>query len=190
MTVEMIAAIAAAFSAAAAMVTAWLMYRQTQLSIAADRAEALEREKLQERENALLMVQNKILVSQMWNEINKIVIEGDGDLRDSIAKMGYNDLDTGMIRRVYMAFSTINVIEVAWLLNNAGMMPSSDAQQMLNDLASVLSRDKEAVERALNGRGYSEAFLRALWPKIFPDKPMPLCVHGEPKQGDASKDSA
>lgn len=53
MSIEAIAAIAAALA------TAWLMFRQTQLSIEDNRREAEEREKQKERENDLLDKRNK-----------------------------------------------------------------------------------------------------------------------------------
>ncbi|MEM8978441.1 MAG: hypothetical protein AAGD04_03095 [Pseudomonadota bacterium] len=59
MSIEAIAAIAAAFSAAAALATAWLMFRQTQLSIEDNRRETEEREKQKARENDLLEKRNK-----------------------------------------------------------------------------------------------------------------------------------
>lgn len=160
-------------SAFAAAVAAYYMYQQTKLASEASRREAEERAELQQRENRLLAVNNRILINQMWNDFNRSVVEGDEGMRTLMGTKNFQDLDPSMVRRVYLMFSTINVVEVGWRLMQAEALPSDQAQDLLEDQATLMRNDPEAAEHALTSRGYSKDFLAALWPKVFPDKPVP-----------------
>ena len=86
---ETIALFFTAVSAVAAAIAAWFMYRQTSMAIEESRSAERLRNDLQVRENELLAVNNKILINQMWNNFNKIVIEGDEGLRSIIGDKNY-----------------------------------------------------------------------------------------------------
>lgn len=170
---ETIALFFTAVSAVAAAVAAWFMYRQTKIAIEENRSAETLRNELQKRENELLTVNNKILINQMWNDFNRVVIQGDEGLRGIIGDRNYEGLEPALVRRVYLTFCTVNVVEVAWRLMCVGAMPQDQAQAILDDQAAVLRRDQEAARHALTGRGYSQDFLDALWPKVFPEEPTP-----------------
>ena len=176
---ETLALFFTAVSAIAAAVAAWFMYRQTSMAIEESRSAERLRNTLQERENELLAVNNKILINQMWNNFNKIVIEGDEGLRSIIGEKNYKDLEPALVRRIYLMFCTINVVEVAWRLMRAGVMPDDQAQAILDDQAALLRNDEEAARYALTGRGYSQDFLDALWPKVFEREPIPSAGSGQ-----------
>lgn len=162
-----------AISAIAAALAAFYMYRQTKMATEESRREARERAEMQKRENSLLAVNNRILINQMWNDFNRSIVEGDEGMRTLMGTKNFADLDPAMVRRVYLMFSSINVIEVGWRLMKAEALPADHAQDLLDDQAAIMRNDPEAAEHALSGRGYSKDFLEALWPKVFPDKPMP-----------------
>lgn len=171
---ELIATIFAAVSAIAAAIAAFFMFKQTKLATEESRREAKERSELQQRENSLLAVNNRILINQMWNDFNRSVVEGDEGMRTLMGTKNFQDLDPAMVRRVYSMFSTINVVEVGWRLMQAEALPAEQARDLLEDQATLMRNDPEAAEHALTSRGYSRDFLEALWPRVFPDKPLPV----------------
>ncbi|WP_306257377.1 hypothetical protein [Pararhizobium sp. IMCC21322] len=162
-----------AVSAIAAAVAAFFMYRQTKIAIEERRNFEQENDGLKRRENELLAVNNKILINQMWNDFNKTVIEGDESLRGAIGTKNFQGLEPALVRRIYLMFSNINVVEAAWRLMIVGAMPTDQAQAILFDQAQRFKNDQEAARHALTGRGYSQDFLDALWPLVFPDDPTP-----------------
>jgi len=170
---ETVAILFAAISAIAAAVAAFYMYQQTKLASEESRREAEERAEMQRRENRLLAVNNRILINQMWNDFNRSIVDSDGGTRKLVGTMNYKGLDAEMVSRVYLMFSTINVVEVGWRLMQAEALPPEQALDMLDDQARLIRNDPEAAELALTARGYSQDFLTALWPKVFPDKPIP-----------------
>ena len=176
---ETLALFFTAVSAVAAAIAAWFMYRQTSMAIKEGQSAERLRNDLQVRENALLAVNNKILINQMWNDFNKIVIEGDEGLRSIVGDKNYRDLEPALVRRIYLMFCTINVVEVAWRLTQAGAMPKEQGEAILNDQAALLRNDEEAARYALTGRGYSQDFLDAIWSKVFEGESPPSAGPGQ-----------
>jgi len=126
----------------------------------------------QERENKLSEVRSRILVNDMWNGLNRIVIEGDESLRTQVGTKNFAGLDASLIKRIYIQFYTINVIEVNWLLRSVDAISKDAATTNIIERANLLRNDPEATRYALSGRGYAQPFKQELWNLVFPDDPL------------------
>lgn len=168
-----------AISALGAAAAACVMYFQAKSAIKESREAETLRNQLLKAENDLRAVNNKILINQMYNDFNKMVIEGDEGLRTIVGKRNFEGLEPEMVRRVYLMFSAINVCELAWRMMKIGDIPSDQVEAMLGDQAAVVKKDKEAAKHALTGRGYSQDFLDAFWPRVFKDEPVPRAGVGQ-----------
>lgn len=169
MSIQLATLLFTAIAGLSAAVAAWIMYHQTKLSIQWQKEQAKADEELRKREYKLQEVNSKIRIASMWNDFNRAVFNGDEETRRIIGERNFENLSPEMVRRVYIMFSTINVIEVAWLLNRASAIDPDQAYSLIDDQCEILRRDKEAAKLALQGRGYTEGFVYEVWKHAWPE---------------------
>ena len=167
MEIGQLSIVIAAISAFGSAIAAGIMFLQMRLTKFHYDEQLSRIAQAQERENEINEVQNKILINQMWNNLNSIVLKEDHRFHARLAERDFDGVEPDLIPRIYWHFMSVNIVEVAWLLKGANAIEDDTADSLIEDLSKILRRDPEAVQYVLSGRGYSSRFLEALWPKVF-----------------------